>query len=589
MADLLVISDQAYSTEDLFDASSNGVRRLFEIRPPQRRFRWERTQVKQLWDDLAKAHSLSLEEYFLGTILVAPLEGGRVAVVDGQQRLATLSILLAVLRDRCNAIATGPMRHRTNKIHELIAPLDNNGEPTGDLIIRLQSPENSTYDNLVREIDSTKAVHSNYNMTPSQKSLVNATKCLINEVTATLNVPDSTGKLAGIVDYILNQVKLLVLRVKNEREGRIIFDTTNTRGLKLSPADALKGKLATISRDNPQLIDNLLISWDAVGNKIEARDSTPRAMHDYLYAIWSTRGDQEFIAKGKIDAIADERPITELKSFIDDLKDYCDSYLAVVATNDPTPKGQDLKDLTLLNQQCRPFLTMVHRFANAKFWEAVNLVLTLQVRNISIGSENPNRYSKLWARWARLVKDGHFDSAKMEIVSRLLPDEEFKVRFVKFSKSGSPLTRHLLRRMDPAMSPDLTTFTFKADVEHIFPQSVVKNLNRGSILDSTDKYWIHCFRPELGDDLESLDEQQKKELSNELGVWLERLGNKCLLNGKINKSIKDGEFEGKREEYMKQSSTLTMKVAEDETWGPYQIEKRQEFLAERALQVWKVE
>src|SRR5437016_1550269 len=63
----------------------------------QREYSWEDEQVKEVFQDLQR--SIDQGAYFLGTIVLTRGKGGALEVADGQQRLATITILLAAIRD----------------------------------------------------------------------------------------------------------------------------------------------------------------------------------------------------------------------------------------------------------------------------------------------------------------------------------------------------------------------------------------------------------------------------------------------------------------------------------------------------------
>src|SRR5690606_162857 len=73
----------------------------FEIPHYQRPYAWETVQALQLLDDLEFAVDRGDDEYFLGSLVLIQEDedSPKVYVVDGQQRLTTLTILLAILRD----------------------------------------------------------------------------------------------------------------------------------------------------------------------------------------------------------------------------------------------------------------------------------------------------------------------------------------------------------------------------------------------------------------------------------------------------------------------------------------------------------
>ena len=71
----------------------------YHIPDYQRPYSWEDEQIEQLWDDIYSAMELGNESYFLGPMILIRAPGGYFEVVDGQQRLTTLTILFCVIRD----------------------------------------------------------------------------------------------------------------------------------------------------------------------------------------------------------------------------------------------------------------------------------------------------------------------------------------------------------------------------------------------------------------------------------------------------------------------------------------------------------
>ena len=71
----------------------------YKIPDYQRPYSWEDEQIEQLWDDLYSAMESGIKSYFLGPIILIGANGDYFEVVDGQQRLTTLTILFCVIRD----------------------------------------------------------------------------------------------------------------------------------------------------------------------------------------------------------------------------------------------------------------------------------------------------------------------------------------------------------------------------------------------------------------------------------------------------------------------------------------------------------
>ena len=569
MPALVKISEGAVPPMSLF-SEINGL--LFEIHPPQRRFKWKKQQIDQLWQDLLKAYYDGGESYFLGTLLLVEIGDGRVSVIDGQQRITTLSLLLAILRDHCRKFPD--LNERASGIQKLLSRVDNDGNPIGSLVVTLQEPDRQHYIDLVKHPDSTES--------PSSQSgfLFSAVKTLRENVANHINVPEPKEKLRNLCEYIQTKIMFLPLEVRSEGEGYLVFDTTNTRGLRLSSSEALKARLATVARQDSDLSAELITRWNIAASKLEGSSLAIDSMDDYLYAIWCSREGPT--PKRSLEKVATSlTDANHLKEFVKDLDIYCDSYLAVVSPSGISSLSEDLKDLRSLNIQSNGFLTMVHKHSYNRFEEAVGLVLSLQIRNITVGPHQANVYEKDWPQWARLVRNGGTDQAFEEIRSRIVADEEFQLLFEKASVASSVTARHLLRRLDPVSFPGSGVQPSRVDVEHVLPKSVVSKLNTAKNLTKNVKQWIQ----DLGHEIPVTSEEQVA-LGQKLDQYLNMIGNQALLNDKANRGARDLAFYKKKDFYRKQVLELTQSLAEYEAWGTGQIAVRQKQMAEQAPRMW---
>lgn len=584
-APLVNVSHGAISTGSLF---SKTYEMLFVIRPPQRRFKWTKKEVNDLWSDILNSFKEDKSKpYFLGTLLLVPYkEPNTMSVIDGQQRITTLSLLLAVLRDRCRAIAETEhrdsvverLKYRANAIQQLICRLDNDGQPIGDLVVTLQDPDNPTYIKLVKEFKST-------NVTLTQKHLLNDAVTTLRDCVEkfVLELPEPTreARLRDLCDYVQTCVNFLPLEVSTESQGYLVFDTTNTRGKSLSASEALKARLAIVaSRKDRGLANDLIAIWDYTAEQFENAGLSIDAMRDYLHVIWSAK--EGYIAKSSLPTIASKLNDTnKLRQFLKEIDRYCFSYLAVVVPTEKASVAEDLKDLRNLNVQSHGFLTMVHHHARSRFEEAVDIVLSLQIRNISIGRYQANRYQKDWPTWAGLVREGNLDQAFDEIRREMVSDEEFQMSFEKAEIVASGTTRHLLRRLDPISHSKSGVQPMDVEVEHILPKSVVRKLINNKKLTPNARHWIEY----LGYDIPKVS-REKKKIGQAIGQYLNKLGNQALLNETYNRVAQDRPFVEKMPLYKKQALKLTNSLNDSEEWGPCQIIYRQKELAKKAPQIW---
>src|SRR6478609_3643767 len=89
---------------DKLEARLDGIGHLLADRyivvpPYQRAYSWTDEQIEELLRDLSDAIREKDAEYFLGTVVLTKIQAGQHAVIDGQQRLATISILICAIRN----------------------------------------------------------------------------------------------------------------------------------------------------------------------------------------------------------------------------------------------------------------------------------------------------------------------------------------------------------------------------------------------------------------------------------------------------------------------------------------------------------
>ena len=281
-----------------------------------------------------------------------------------------------------------------------------------------------------------------------------------------------------------------------------------------------------------------------------------------MHAVWCSRVG--YTAKHSMDRrIASRLTSPErVRAFVNDLGTYLDSYLAVRAPSGKSWLNEDLKDLKHLNKQSFGFLTMVHKHSANRFQEAVSLVLSLQIRNITVGPQQAHAFEKNWPSWGGSVREGRTDEAFNDIRSRMIPDGDFKKRFSEVEISSPATARHLLRRLDPISRSGSGVQPMDVDVEHILPKSVVTKLSDSKRLTKRVRQWIedlgHCT-PETP--------EEKRDLGKDLKRSLNMLGNQALLNYMYNRRGKDFPFTDKRDLYGKQALELTKALAEHEEPG----------------------
>ena len=217
----------------------------FKIPLYQRSYAWEEKHVKELLQDLGDAIREGQNQYFLGSVVLSKEDANALEIIDGQQRITTLTIFLAAIRDYFEVKEDS---ERAKIIEEQY--LFKKDSRTLDILPRvtLNNIDHAFFvDNVLENaaerqgIEPTKESHQKILMAKEEaKSQV--------EAIAKVGSKD-TDSLLDWVDYIDKKTKVIWFEVPNQANAYMIFETLNDRGLDLSTIDLLKNYLFSLSDD----------------------------------------------------------------------------------------------------------------------------------------------------------------------------------------------------------------------------------------------------------------------------------------------------------------------------------------------------
>jgi hypothetical protein len=201
----------------------------------QREYKWQHKQIAELIDDLSNKFLESHEEgdersavaeyghYFLGSIIVSDKDGQKF-IIDGQQRLTTLTLLLIFLQ------------------HQL-ADADQRAQ-IADLIFSQRFGKRSFNLDILERTPCMEALYAG-----EEFSEVDIPESVANILARYADVQEQfPEKLSGpalpyFVDWLIENVHLIEITAYSDGDAYTIFETMNDRGLSLTPADMMKGYL----------------------------------------------------------------------------------------------------------------------------------------------------------------------------------------------------------------------------------------------------------------------------------------------------------------------------------------------------------
>jgi hypothetical protein len=223
--------------------------RKYSIDYYQREYKWQTKQVAELIDDLSAKFLESYEtghersavaeygHYFLGSIIVSDKEGQKF-IIDGQQRLTTLTLLLIHLQHQ---LQDEEQLEQRGQLAELIF-----SQKFGKRSFNLDIPERT---------DCMDALYSGKDFVAHDPP-----ESIANILARYSDIDDSLPEeLRGLalpyfVDWLIESVHLVEITAYSDGDAYTIFETMNDRGLSLTPADMLKGYLlASITDENDRV------------------------------------------------------------------------------------------------------------------------------------------------------------------------------------------------------------------------------------------------------------------------------------------------------------------------------------------------
>jgi hypothetical protein len=243
----------------------------------QRSYSWRPgEQVGDFWADLSSAFG-QLGEYFLGTVVLATEgSGGRRTIIDGQQRLATTSLLLAAIRDELDKRGHGKAEI-VERDYLAKETLTSEGK---DARLLLNTDDNPYFRGIASGAGAPDTV------VPSQQLLRLAYEFLCTQVAAVARAAGDQGddRLLEWVAFLASRVRVGVIEVPTEADAYVIFETLNDRGADLTTADLLKNLLyGRAGKNLPAVREN----WARMLGALDLT-AAPAGLTAFLRHYWSS-------------------------------------------------------------------------------------------------------------------------------------------------------------------------------------------------------------------------------------------------------------------------------------------------------------
>lgn len=544
---------------------------IYKIPFYQRGFSWKKDQINQFWEDLMMVRNENHSEYFLGSVVLNE-KNGFFEIIDGQQRITTITIFLCVVRDFL--LSQGKKDSAMNIHNYYIAKRDIRGRDEfrltlseenktlfQDFILTPISDKNRKNEEDLNSIPQQARKTSNVNLIDAYKHLKKCVKNFVDE-----NNDEDCDELITLVEILLDKFLIISISVTSDTDAYIIFETLNDRGLDLSTADLLKNHL--FSRAKQYEIQDIQDNWRTLTMTLNQINITTFLRH-YWLAKHERVTDKKLYEK--IKGYLDHADVT-VKEFIEDLVASADIYVNIVNPSYEYWGNHDLVDglenINHLNYKAAYSLILI---AKSKQFNINNLVKLVDAcgkflfKYVTIGGNSPSDVENYFNTLTKIIRKNGQDSLDKIIKSiknKQPTDKQFKEIFSSKVISTQKVQRYILERINEHLGTKETVSNNPkaVHVEHIMP----RKLNAA---------WKNKLN-----DVDNLHEE-----------YVNRIGNVTLLSNRLNQSASNKSFKEKKEKYYSASEFyITKKLMEYEEWNFNTIDERQKKLAEIAVEVWRI-
>jgi uncharacterized protein with ParB-like and HNH nuclease domain len=542
----------------------------------QRDYSWSDEEWEDLWTDLVGTLKMGGEPaHYMGYLVLQTRDDKFFDVIDGQQRLTTLSlIVLATLKNLQRYINLGldadNNRRRLEQIRQTyIGYLD----PI-TLVARSKLSLNRNNDNYYQTylVPLTETLPQR-GIKASEALLRKAFEWFDSKIAHYVAADTDKGKaLAQFVDSLSDKLFFTVITVTDELNAYKVFETLNARGVRLSSTDLLKNYLfSVLHRENQHENEMKALEdrWEAIVGRLGS-ESFP----DFLRIHWNSR--HSLVRQTELFKTIRTRINTREEAFqlLRALEADLETYLVITQPErfeQGTVLQDNLKTLDLFNvTQPYTLLLAAKRIPNlsdSDWQQIVRACVIVSFRYNVIGSLSPSEQESTFNRIAVEITKGTITTAG-QIIQGLAPiypnDVTFKAAFAEKSipttnSRKKRIVRYILSRIEQHVFGGGTT-EFESDafnIEHVLPQ----NPSDG---------WEH-FRDET------------------VEAFVYRLGNMTLIRAAANRDEGNAAYATKRLAYEQSQFAITKKLAEDNVeWTPERISARQNWMANQAASIWRI-
>ena len=598
-------------------AESRTLQRIFEqtirycVPLFQRPYVWDKSNNwKPLWEDIRRLAQQRLSggglhrNHFIGAIVLEQIGflTGNIEsreIIDGQQRLTTIQILLTVLKDICKELKLIQFEQRFLKFSRNDPAFIDH--PEQSFKVWPTNPDRHSFQ-LTLESGNVEQLKASIGEMHANQQFVNDLfpkayeyfTEVIQEWLKEVNETHSTEQaIESLWHVISSQLRLVTIDLEQEDDAQVIFETLNSRGADLLPADLVKNYLFRQAQDTGAPVEDLYQKyWKVFDEETSWRQELRQGR------LKRPRLDlflQHYLSLKTRDDVLVTHVFETYKQFaynsglspellVKDLYDYGKVFQRLISSHKDSRIALFLKRLAIIDTvTVYPFLLeSFRRYDQAgNLSELHNICSALEsflIRRMICGLTTKN-YNRIFLELLSYCENNNGVSyvsmrdflKKSDGDSVRWPsDDEFR-KSLTTSSLYKNLPRPKLRLLLMALDNELETGMSEAitlpndlTIEHLLPQR-------------WQEHWL----------IETEDQEQRESLISRREALIHTLGNLTLLTNKLNPGISNANWEKKHPKILHESKlNLNRALQKTILWNEDAIGLRGKTLAELALKIW---
>ena len=562
-----------------FKTENNTYRKLlgtglsYKIPRFQRDYSWSVEEWEDLWADIEEVTSETGEDsHYMGYLVLQSHDDKTFDVIDGQQRLTTLTILvLSAMRVLSGLISSGiNSDQNTQRLEQIRSNYIGYLDPVS-LVARSKLTLNRHNDNYFQNYLVPLRDLPQRGFRASEHSMRRASdwfEARVREMLRNKSDADAGVLIAQLVEDVSDKLFFTVITVSDELNAYKVFETLNARGVRLSATDLLKNYLfSVLHRDgqNSGEMDAMESRWESLVGRL-GEENFP----DYLRTFWIARKGlvrQTDLFKTIRSQVPDRAAVFQLLQSLDS---DIDTYMSLISpdisgwTGITKSAAQRLRMFSV-RQPFSLLLAARTALTPVDFETLIQAIVIMSFRYNVIGRQQASVQERTYSSVAQRISRGELKTVN-EILEALRPvyptDQTFRAAFAETEiRTKQPRNRRIVRYILCKLEHNISNREYDMDadffnIEHILPQ------NPSDQWDFTD-------------------------LEAEASIY--RLGNMTLLNAAANRDIGHENFEVKKPVLGLSEFAITSSVAQDYAeWNLDSVAHRQAALARRAVGVWRI-